>query len=277
MSVAITENYQLGSLSIEFGHPRIAKFGEAIELSLTTWSKEEVDVRTISILISTKLKSGAVWKQKNSYDGRFGLKPETIRITFAVPHLLASNVLNVEVTVENRYGESLVKKVDIALVESFEELINPDIVAEKGSLQKQVELLNRKMDGLKKLNKKLIVQVDDLKNKLETLSEKSYQPAQSTQSTISRIANSMKAVLPVRIEIDSEIKSYLKSNPGAPFIISFIALLVSAAVWLVRGNSELADQLAVYAYYLLVFGVIAQIVSFVVRRKETDQYSASEE
>jgi len=57
--------------------------------------------------------------------------------------------------------------------------------------------------------------------------------------------------------------SYFKKNWGAPFIIAFMLLLISAAVYLSVGLVERANQVAIYAYYSLVLGVILQIVSYI--------------
>ena len=66
------------------------------------------------------------------------------------------------------------------------------------------------------------------------------------------------------------LKKYFVANPGALFILSFQILLASAAVLLVEGNSGLANEVSVYAFYALVIGVAIQ-VGVVVReeRKRT--------
>ena len=67
----------------------------------------------------------------------------------------------------------------------------------------------------------------------------------------------------IKFIIDPRIKKYLKENPGAPFIMGFMALLLSCAVLLTMGHTPQANKTAEYAYYLLVIGVILQFVSFV--------------
>ena len=67
----------------------------------------------------------------------------------------------------------------------------------------------------------------------------------------------------IKFVIDHRIKRYLKENPGAPFIVGFMALLLSCAVLLSMGRTPQADKTAEYAYYLLVTGVILQFISFV--------------
>lgn len=62
--------------------------------------------------------------------------------------------------------------------------------------------------------------------------------------------------------------SYLYENWGAPFIIGFMMLLMVAAFSLVSGLDSLANEVAVYAYYLLVVGVVLQLISFLRGRRE---------
>jgi len=57
-------------------------------------------------------------------------------------------------------------------------------------------------------------------------------------------------------------KRYFMENFGVPFVIGFQVLLLTAAGLLVVGNSALASDVAVYAYYLLVAGAILQLISF---------------
>jgi hypothetical protein len=58
-------------------------------------------------------------------------------------------------------------------------------------------------------------------------------------------------------------KHYLRENWGAPFVLAFIALLVASAVLLSYGRSSTANNIAVYAFYALVLGVVLQIASYV--------------
>ena len=55
--------------------------------------------------------------------------------------------------------------------------------------------------------------------------------------------------------------NYFKENLGAPFIIGFMTLLTSAAIYLSLGDEAFAEKLAEYAYYSLVIGVILQLIS----------------
>ncbi len=67
----------------------------------------------------------------------------------------------------------------------------------------------------------------------------------------------------VKFVIDPRISKYLKENPGASFIIGFVALLLSCIVLLSTGHTPQVNMIAEYAYYLLVIGVVLQFVSFV--------------
>jgi len=55
---------------------------------------------------------------------------------------------------------------------------------------------------------------------------------------------------------------YFRQNLGAPFVIVFQLLLLACAALLIRGYSNVADEVAIYAYYSLVIGVVLQLVSF---------------
>jgi len=66
----------------------------------------------------------------------------------------------------------------------------------------------------------------------------------------------------IKFIVDPRIKKYLKENLGAPCIIGFMTLLLSCAVLLSMGHTLQANTIAEYAYYLLVIGVILQLVSF---------------
>ncbi len=59
-----------------------------------------------------------------------------------------------------------------------------------------------------------------------------------------------------------KVKGYVKENWGSPFIVGFMLLLIAAAVSLSTGFAFLADNVAVYAYYALIAGVILQLASF---------------
>jgi hypothetical protein len=50
---------------------------------------------------------------------------------------------------------------------------------------------------------------------------------------------------------------------GAPFIIVFMILLIVCAGLLAFGNEALANEVAVYAYYFLVVGVVLQLAAFI--------------
>jgi tellurite resistance protein TehA-like permease len=57
-------------------------------------------------------------------------------------------------------------------------------------------------------------------------------------------------------------------NPGAPFIMGFQFSLIVCAGLLISDNSILADSVATVAYFLLVIGVVVQLVFYVLKKKE---------
>jgi len=57
--------------------------------------------------------------------------------------------------------------------------------------------------------------------------------------------------------------SYLGENWGAPFIITFMIILMICAYLLACGNEFAANMLAVYAYYFLVVGVVLQLICYI--------------
>jgi hypothetical protein len=57
----------------------------------------------------------------------------------------------------------------------------------------------------------------------------------------------------------NHLKDYFTANPGTPFIIAFMALLLSAAALLTTGRPNEADDIANYAFYSLVLGIAIQI------------------
>ena len=66
-------------------------------------------------------------------------------------------------------------------------------------------------------------------------------------------------------------KRYLRENRGDPFIIAFMIMLVVCAGLLALGNSALANEVAVYAYYFLVAGVALDLVCYLkYGRKENE-------
>ena len=63
-------------------------------------------------------------------------------------------------------------------------------------------------------------------------------------------------------EFPARVKAYTRENWGAPFIVGFMLLLMVAAVSLSMGLAVLTNEVAVYAYYALVVGVVLQLVCF---------------
>jgi len=74
----------------------------------------------------------------------------------------------------------------------------------------------------------------------------------------------------------TKIVKYLRQNLGVLFIIVFQILLLSCAFLLIRGYSDLANGVAIYAYYFLVIGVVLQLVSFLHQRNGEEEPSVEE-
>ena len=68
-----------------------------------------------------------------------------------------------------------------------------------------------------------------------------------------------------------KIKIYLLKNLGAPFIIGFQVLILICAFFLTQRNWVMADKIGIYAYYMLVIGVILQLISFYKDGKRAEQ------
>ncbi len=71
------------------------------------------------------------------------------------------------------------------------------------------------------------------------------------------------------VNFQIRVKDYVKENWGSPFIVGFILLLLSAATLLSLDASYWAEQIAVYAYYALVIGVVLQIVCYLKYKKNS--------
>ena len=57
----------------------------------------------------------------------------------------------------------------------------------------------------------------------------------------------------------NQLNNYFKANPGTPFILFFMILLLSAAALLAIGRPNDADSIANYAFYSLVLGIAIQV------------------
>ncbi len=82
----------------------------------------------------------------------------------------------------------------------------------------------------------------------------------------------------VKLKIETPFKvitidvTYLTENWGAPFIVAFMILLITAAIYLAYGNEAKANKLAEYAYYNLVIGVLLQLVSLIKEERKSKPY-----
>lgn len=86
-----------------------------------------------------------------------------------------------------------------------------------------------------------------------------------------------KIKIKVKREKIRHLKEYFRENLGAPFIIAFMALLLTSAVFLLLGISEVSDRLATIAYFMLIAGVLLQMVSYFLesRRKKVGERESS--
>ena len=57
-------------------------------------------------------------------------------------------------------------------------------------------------------------------------------------------------------------RGYVRENWGAPFIVGFMGLLLTAVALLIVGLSWPAELVGDFAYFSLVFGVVLQLVCF---------------
>lgn len=67
----------------------------------------------------------------------------------------------------------------------------------------------------------------------------------------------------------SRSPAWFERNPGAPFVVAFIFVLVVAAVSLALGHEDLANDFATVAYYFLVIGVILQLVALAIEGRRS--------
>ena len=67
------------------------------------------------------------------------------------------------------------------------------------------------------------------------------------------------------------VKRYLRENPGASFIVGFQILLLVCVGLLIFDCSFLAEGVAVVAYFLLLTGVVLQLISFLRHGKQEEE------
>jgi hypothetical protein len=73
----------------------------------------------------------------------------------------------------------------------------------------------------------------------------------------------------------NQLKNYFKANPGTPFILAFMILLLSAAALLATGRPNDANNIADYAFYSLVLGIAIQIVATIRESRKNSHPSDS--
>jgi len=72
-------------------------------------------------------------------------------------------------------------------------------------------------------------------------------------------------------EMPDRIKGYVRENWGAPFISGFMVLLIATAALMVTSSESLANELAIYAYFALVVGVVLQLICFLKYNKKSGE------
>jgi len=63
-----------------------------------------------------------------------------------------------------------------------------------------------------------------------------------------------------------EIGRYVKKDPALLFILIFMGLLITSAVFLCLDNETFAEKIGEYAFYSLVGGVLLRCASTIIRK-----------
>ena len=71
--------------------------------------------------------------------------------------------------------------------------------------------------------------------------------------------------------IRAKLKTYIRQNWEAPFIIGFMLLIAVAAVFLAIRSALPAEVLAIIAYFSLAVGVIVRFTRLLTKDKEQDK------
>lgn len=67
----------------------------------------------------------------------------------------------------------------------------------------------------------------------------------------------------MRAYFAGRVWKFFRQNPGLGFVVAFQVLLVAAAVSLVSRATQLANDMAVYAFYALVIGIAIQVAKVI--------------
>ncbi len=277
MKLTETYRYDMDGVLVDLSYPRIASEGDEIRLSMSM-SKErsDVNVKRISLRIFTRLQDGSIWSQRNFYHGNLAKERVTANTVFSVPYGLEQNSLDLEVKVEyaGRNGTSIVKHGKIITNKRNSQVLEQEDSTKvaKNELESKLSEVISRMELLENSNMKLNQQLLDLEDRKNELAKKKSEGV-AKLSRLQKMRSAITTAVPTRIEVDKNITNYVKENPGSPFILGFIGLLIGAAIKLSTGYQDFANTLAVYAYYALVIGVLAQIINFAVRRKSVSDFS----
>jgi len=74
----------------------------------------------------------------------------------------------------------------------------------------------------------------------------------------------------IHFSVMNKAEGYIKENWGSPFIMGFILLLGLVAAFSSTGFISSADNVVVYAFYVLVAGLFLQLASFLKYRGKCD-------
>ncbi len=83
-------------------------------------------------------------------------------------------------------------------------------------------------------------------------------------ASLKRFFNKIQNLIKASVNsVSTWAKPYLSINWGSPFIAVAVLLLIVAAASLSTGFIDLANRVAIYAYFALLFGVILQLLCFI--------------
>ena len=74
----------------------------------------------------------------------------------------------------------------------------------------------------------------------------------------------------MKIKLTNRTFKFIGSNLGAPFIVIFLIMLITAGVGLPLGKVMLANQLAFYSFFALIAGILLQVISYLKGNRQRD-------
>ncbi|GBC74899.1 hypothetical protein HRbin06_00206 [archaeon HR06] len=143
-----------------------------------------------------------------------------------------------------------------------------EIFAKGERVDRFIEELKRKGNNFKMEELSKFYELSSIDEKFEELREEMEELRREFRKMESKLYEGKTKIIKRSIKIPT---NYFKENWGAPFIIAFMLLLISAAIYLAIGLSNVANEIAIYAYYSLVLGVVLQIASYIKYRPKEEQ------